>query len=337
MIESKAGHTEINPKRQLLVISINFTKLFTGKDFQELRDKLKAVFPRPQIELRGTLLAPPLSGLNYSVIGQAFDYLLRFLLEHRYQSIINSSDGWVADTAFNRLNDSYEKSSADIIEVGTKRDVKINRVEFLTMLKDEYSASKENYERFIKDGILNESLMRSALFLARLDIFVRSGIVDANIGNESQPDIQDLTQIVSLVRDEDFKAEHRCILNPDFGEGSQLVGGADADLIIDDTLIEIKTSKILDVEREFLNQLIGYYILSLIGGVNDDKNLKPIKNIAIYFARHAVLWKIPIAEMADEKAVLEFKDWFYTYVNEKVWRGRFQEINRMLQLKKQKL
>ena len=91
--------------------------------------------------------------------------------------------------------------------------------------------------------------------------------------------------MLSLVPEELFRAKRRCVLNPTFGRGSSLVGGADGDLIIDYTLIDIKTTKHLTFEREFFNQLIGYYVLSCIGGI-DDCGRGKIKHVAIYYARY---------------------------------------------------
>ena len=92
------------------------------------------------------------------------------------------------------------------------------------------------------------------------------------------------------------------------------VGGADADLILDDILIEIKVTKKLELRREYFNQLIGYYLLSLVGGVNGNTDIKPIKRIGVYFARHGYLWQIPLSEIAPQKTFDEFLVWFADYV-----------------------
>jgi hypothetical protein len=312
---------------------MSLTSFIEHRDFQELRDKFKTVFPRPAIKLRGELLAPPMTG-NYSIVGQAFDYLLRFTLEHRYKSKVNSKGGWVADGSYTMIVTPLESSSAKVIRVGYRRDIEKNRKDFLKMLKDEYTTAKNNYEQFLNDGLLTDSLIKSALYLARLDVTFRAGMVDANLGNETEQDIQDVRQLFSIINHDHFKVENNCFINPTFGDGSLLVGGADGDLIIDDTLIDLKVTKSLAVERDYLNQTIAYYILSLIGGVNGDKSLKPIKNIGIYFARHGVLWKIPLTQLADEKSTLEFKDWFHKYADEKIWGGRLEEIKKQAAEKK---
>ena len=71
------------------------------------------------------------------------------------------------------------------------------------------------------------------------------------------------------------------ILNPTF-DGSADVRGADADLIVDSTLIEIKTTKRKDLKRDWLYQLLGYVLL-------DYTNRYDIQRIAFYMARQGIL------------------------------------------------
>ena len=83
----------------------------------------------------------------------------------------------------------------------------------------------------------------------------------------------------------------------------------DADLIIDDTLIDIKTTKNLKFERDHYDQLIGYYILNKIGGINGVNNHK-IQNIAIYFSRHGVLHSFPISPIEKNPKFDSMVEWF---------------------------
>jgi hypothetical protein len=77
------------------------------------------------------------------------------------------------------------------------------------------------------------------------------------------------------------------ILNPTFA-GSAKVGGADADLVLGDTLVEIKTST--DVQKRFrdiLYQLLGYVLL-------DYPDEHSIRSVSVYFARHRWQWTAPV-------------------------------------------
>ena len=63
-----------------------------------------------------------------------------------------------------------------------------------------------------------------------------------------------------------------------------MVGGADADLIIDRILIDIKTTKSNSFTQDMYNQLLGYYALSTFR-----KDLDGITELGIYFSRYGVL------------------------------------------------
>lgn len=92
------------------------------------------------------------------------------------------------------------------------------------------------------------------------------------------------------------------MLNPKFGWFSYAIKGADADLILDDNLIDIKTTKNTTFKRDYWNQLIGYYILAdchnilcdKFGNLYDFEKYPNISTISIYFSRHGVLQSVDV-------------------------------------------
>ncbi len=78
------------------------------------------------------------------------------------------------------------------------------------------------------------------------------------------------------------------ILNPTF-LGSAYMGGADADLVVNGCLIDIKTSTFPQIKAEYLHQLAGYLLLDF-----DDK--LHIDAVGIYMARQGVLFTWPIPD-----------------------------------------
>jgi hypothetical protein len=77
------------------------------------------------------------------------------------------------------------------------------------------------------------------------------------------------------------------VLNPTFA-GSRDVGGADADLIVDGCLVDIKTTVQTKLSSEWLYQLIGYTLL-------DYEDAYQIREVALYLARQGILlhWTVP--------------------------------------------
>ena len=77
-------------------------------------------------------------------------------------------------------------------------------------------------------------------------------------------------------------------LNPTF-EGSRDVGGADADLIVDSALIDIKTTIESKVRNEWLWQLLGYVLL-------DYSDHNRINGVGLYMARQGILFQWDVEE-----------------------------------------
>lgn len=77
-------------------------------------------------------------------------------------------------------------------------------------------------------------------------------------------------------------------LNPTF-EGSSDVGGADADLIVDGTLIDIKTTIKPEIDNNWLWQLLGYTLL-------DYSDECGINAIALYMARQGLYLRWDLEE-----------------------------------------
>lgn len=292
---------------------MSLTSILKHVDFKELREKFAQEFVKPAFNLTTEIKAPPLTN-NYGIVGTAFDYLMRFYLQHHNQNTFVERDTWVADHSYKSLSDKLSQSQGTVVATGLHRDKIYQTKDLLKIIDDQFKQAKNNYKEFITHGLLSDELIANTIFLAKLDAYYRAGIVDSNFDYHSPDDIKDIRAMLSLVDRECFSAKNKCYFNPVFGEGSMLVGGADADLIIDDTLIDIKATKHLKLDRQHFNQILGYYILSLIGGINQSPKTKPIKNIGIYFARHGELWTIPLSQFGDQQKFYDFKDWFIEFI-----------------------
>jgi hypothetical protein len=105
-----------------------------------------------------------------------------------------------------------------------------------------------------------------------------------------QPEVvQDINQL-SLAFSDDAKGlfNLRAILNPTF-QGSADVGGADADIIVDRTLIDFKCLSKSDAMqlRAAVLQLLGYVLLDY-----DDRY--SICELAVYLPRQRQMWQAPL-------------------------------------------
>jgi len=289
---------------------MSLTYYLTSPDHLDLRLHLRNEFQRPRFDHKLEIKALPQTK-NYGIVGTAFDYIVRFTIQHHHKNKCVAKDEWVADIAFRELQ-------------------KILSPMEVMLLKKRYERSKETYQKFLKSGKPTDALYVDAIFLAKLDLYVRSRYVAPDFSTDNRSDIKDLKKLHQVFPISDFKVKERCFLNPVFGKGSIMVGGADADIILDDTLIDIKVTKHLKLEREYLNQLIGYYILALIGGINKGYDGSVIKNVAIYFARYGLVWKIPLTDLGDTIKFESFKNYFTAYFD-KIRKERLAEVNERLE------
>ena len=251
-------------------------------------------FRKPHFAVSKPLLVPHASDRS-SLIGTAFDYLLRFRVTRINPQAIQGGR-WVAEAAIECLTafDHWEKDSP-----------------FLPAAKKIIADAKLHLAAFLADGIISRNLIKSSLLLATLDSFVRSADAKEElIGIIHEEDIDEIQSISNLVNEQDFKARNLCLLNPAFGLASELVEGADADLVIDDTIIDVKTTKFLRLDVNAFRQIMGYYVLHHLGNVGELDPKPAIAKVAIYFSRFGFLYLIPLADIVNPNTFPDFLQWF---------------------------
>ena len=242
--------------------------LITFVALPEVKNRLKQEYDTPKIQCVQSMQIAP-STQSYGLTGTAFDYLMRFWIE-----TINpgaETKRWVAENALAML-ELGELQVSDSLKKTVRKLLQEARL---------------CYSDYLKTGKVTDDIVSAAIQLARLDAIYRAGYIDPNIGKVEKSIVDELRDMLKLAKRKDFTAKSYCALNPVFGEASLLVGGADADLIIDDTLIDIKTIKSGKMDMSQFHQLIGYFILNQIGGVNGKKI--NINRLGIYFSRYGEL------------------------------------------------
>ncbi len=86
--------------------------------------------------------------------------------------------------------------------------------------------------------------------------------------------------------------------------------GCKSRLVVDDLLIDIKTTKYLELKREYFDQLIGYYILSKISLIDKAPKKHEIKRLGVYFSRHGFMCTYNVDEIIDQRKLNRFIPWF---------------------------
>jgi hypothetical protein len=147
------------------------------------------------------------------------------------------------------------------------------------------------YEQFFRAG----AAARGSPLL-ELDIDAK---VDDVLALSPPPGVDDLAAMAQLLCDRltDLLAAP-AVLNPTF-DGSMAIGGADADIMVEHTVLELKTTRQDRFERvDHVYQLLGYALL-------DYSNEYEIEHLGVYLARRGVLVSWSVAELLERCCTTE--------------------------------
>ncbi len=270
-------------------------------NIKEVKEKFNGWFDKPRFSGKIPIKHPPITD-KPQLLGTAFDYLLRFKIQYLNSKAI--AKNWIAEGALLRLKsrlitkDYGPRTSKQLIESWLEEGEPL------------FTLGKENYSRFLKEGRITDSFLRSCFHLAKMDGFYRPGYITGKIDNVNPKDTQDLQSLIGNIKIEQFQANKVCLLNPTFSNATNITGiKADADLVLDDILIDIKTVKNLKFERKMFNQVMGYYLLSKIGGIDGAPEDHEIHKIAIYFSRYEHLHVIELKDVFNQSKLRTILEW----------------------------
>lgn len=154
-----------------------------------------------------------------------------------------------------------------------------------------------------------------AIRLAKLDEVCRAGGLDSSFQEAAPEDVQDLLAMLAIVPFELLLHGNILLLNPSFRESSTLVGGADADLIAGDLLVDFKVTKQGEMNTKDLDQLLGYFLLTRhLRRANPE--FPEVKRVALYFCRHAHLWVLDAVKWTEHPEFAKTEEWFFMRAKE---------------------
>ena len=259
---------------------MSLTSLLARRDVRALLDRHLLDPPRRPVPP----LLTPRSGVTPTLVGTANDYALRWRLEryytHRNTPVV--SGPWVAQ----------EMARAIL----TGRAFAWRAPEAQARLQ----AGRRAHARFFsgEERQLSAASARALLGLAQLDQVYREGLEAPLTQALDERDVQDLLALQGPVDEALLRARERVVLNPHFGRASRLVGGADADFVLDGTLIDLKTVSRGVIGVEVRRQLLGYLLLWELDGrrLNGDTPVT-LNAVGVYLARHRTLISWPLEDL----------------------------------------
>ena len=239
------------------------------------------------------MIAHPVTD-HFALVGTAFDYLFRFEVQRRFPK--TRTQKWVAEIALGVLK---WDSSADgrlarrVVQTARKAHARFVR-------------SREPSEKLV------DEMAQHAIRLAKLDSLYRGGIFDPTVEEAGSRDTRDLLRLLRIVPFDGqlgllFK-RGPILLNPTFGKFSELMGGADADLVAGGALVDLKVTKFPRFQDEYLAQVLGYQILGELHRELSPRKFPEINAVGLYFARHGVLRTIDVRTLRGSRSYATARD-----------------------------
>jgi hypothetical protein len=253
---------------------------------------------------------------HHKMVGSAFDYFLRFELQRRAPHAVTET--WVAEDGCDRLwhkdlETGYEGGRDLLKDIVDPKDYlpphEVGRRARAIVEKAKFAVDSFLKTRTPTRAQLSE-LAAHAIRLAKLDQVARELQLDPRFEEAEGEDVEDLLNLLEIVPFGSLLHKKTMLLNPTFGESSVLVGGADADLIAGDLLVDFKVTKMGRMSATNLDQLLGYYLLAR-NHRQADPTFPEIKRVALYFSRHGLLWPLDVTVWTNHPGFPEVETWFF--------------------------
>jgi hypothetical protein len=232
----------------------------------------------PKVDKKWETLVPRKTG-DPAKLGTSVDYAIRFWLQKKHGGI--QVNPLVAELALTR----------DIPEFTFNKKSEARKI------------VKQALEHIEQAKALDDSFCYWCFQLANLDLIYRQQIMPKSIPMiPSKSDIRELKDLVALAIKNWPIPRSYCLLNPTFGNASQMVGGADADVIQDSTIIDIKCVAEPSIS-DVVTQLIGYTSLYSAGSIDGLPIGEGIDKIGVYYVRHGKCLSWDIEEICSWQEV----------------------------------
>lgn len=230
------------------------------------------------------IVCPPPDGVNPGTIGTAFDYRARLCW---------APIEWESTVAAGGMMHVFGLGRADLGMLAFELQDELARVAPSRCGADLDDEAEERVSRCCYALALYEQFFRTlaaATSSPLLELGKRSTIEDV-VAIAPPAAVDDLASMARLLCETyPTMVVRPAVLNPRF-DGSVEIQGADADLIVDQMLLELKTTRQDSFQRvDHVCQLLGYTLL-------DYSNEYDLSAVGVYLARRGLLIRWDIAEL----------------------------------------
>lgn len=280
---------------------------------------LEPLLPRYERTQRVPIVVPRGSVSSAPLIGTAYDYAFRFELQRRCPHAQDRK--WVAESGLARLVQDTSSLRTTLEAIKGLGTVSRGGEEFKSVrdLKPRFKIEKRARKRIENARIFHRKHLKRrkpdrawmlrlgeyALKLARLDRMYRERHFHEDLFQPNRPeDVEEVVALLECTPFERFISPATVLLNPTFDTYSTRVGGADADLITGDMLIDLKVVAAPYIGPELIRQIVAYLILARCAR-RDGAPVPEIATLGIYLARHAHLFTISASAIVGNPAYPE--------------------------------
>lgn len=216
--------------------------------------------------------------MSHILIELAFHYIAKVIVAaYCNDTNCNPFENSIAERSIRNLQPKIEKSYFQEV---------YERYEYATMQLQNYIDGEDNS---------TNNIIQHCFFLAKLDICYRKAAIPSDLSQFFTPATPDeVIEIkeMALKFGKSFiprvlRPESKIIFNPNFGFGECLIGETECDMIIDKTIIDLRTDIGTSYPRDRVTKSMVHFLLTEINrDFGNRENAFPIDNLVFYSARY---------------------------------------------------
>lgn len=301
----------------------------------EVRREIDSVYPNPGQDVEGELEVEN-NGYGHLLIGNAFEFLCKLFLYRECDEVIQP---W--GRRFGKLKRRWSGDEIPPIYVRKFDGMRWEDYDDISN-RSEWEAKQENRpvwrrrqsavkwtedeelsklaKQYVQTGMNTEGVVRAALVNAG---WKPSDTVHSWINREAFEDdvLEEMESLFGQLRTQEWMNGDVVLEKPTFGKHLHILPG-EGDFIIDDLLIDIKTTENRKFTRAFWRQILLYYVLVDIQRVLHDvegrtyekepydEKYPEVNRVGIYFARYGELKTVEMERVIDDiDRYEEFRAW----------------------------
>jgi len=310
----------------------------------DVRHEIDSTYPNPGANTTGDLQVPN-NGYSHKLIGHAFEFLCKAWLYRHSDDVIvptrhastdiqsDDEEGWARHeriAAFPDLTVSvidgkkWEQGDGGPSNQQEWQERNAERPDWDQRSPHEWTVDDELTKlanQYVHTGMNTDGVVKAALLNAGwqpaddVQSWINRNAFEADL-------LSEMSELFSLLRQQDWGDPTVTFEKPRFGNFRHILPG-EGDFLIDDLLVDIKTTEKPVFTDAYWRQLLLYYVLNDIqrtlhdapnvsrsGHEAFDDKYPEITRIGIYFARHGDLQTIDIDDViTDLDRYEEFRAW----------------------------